>query len=139
MKVNVFVKKLGKNRINRTPLCFEYADDIHTVRDLLKETVRIQIEAYQKGQKDTELGRLFSPTEQESLADTGKIGFGIHYNTNKPDPAKAIETAWLCFEDGIVAVFADGEKLESLDAPVNLKDESELVFIRMTMLAGRMW
>ncbi|MBF1704203.1 MAG: hypothetical protein HXO79_04185, partial [Selenomonas sp.] len=44
------------------------------------------------------------------------------------------------FEDGIYRIFVNGEELgETCDTPVTLKENDEITFVRLTMLAGRMW
>lgn len=139
MKVKIYVKKLGKNRPKAVPITYDYPASIHTVKDLLKETVRINLEAYKKGSQDTDIARVLTKEEIEDQAESGKIAFGIHYNTKEAEFETAVENAWQCFEDGITALFVDGERLENLETPVGLHEESELTFIRLTMLAGRMW
>lgn len=139
MTTKIYIKKLGKNRADAVPMLYEYPDSVHTVRELLRETVRLNLAEYGKGKREDGLLQVLSGKEQEAQAGTGKISFGIHYNTNKPDLEKAVENAWQCFEDGIAALFVDGVRMEKLEAPVLLKEDSELVFVRMTLLAGRMW
>ena len=98
MKVKIYVKKLGKNRPKAVPITYDYPASIHTVKDLLKETVRINLEAYKKGSQDTDIARVLTKEEIEEQAESG-----------------------------------------NLETPVGLHEESELTFIRLTMLAGRMW
>lgn len=138
MKVNIFVKKLGKNRKNIEPVCYEYPDSVKTVRDLLTETVRINMEEYKKGHSG-ELIKVLSKENIEAMAEEGKITFGISYDNRQADFRKAVENACQCLEDGIVVLFADGRRLDSLEDEVFLKENSGLIFIRMTMLAGRIW
>ena len=52
---------------------------------------------------------------------------------------KALDTAYLAFEDGLYCIFINDEQTEKLDDSLNLKDGDILTFIRLTMLAGRMW
>lgn len=139
MKVNIHIKKLGKNRPGTEAICYEYPDNMHTVRELLRETVRINLEKFRLGHEDAEIFQVLSKEKIEEQAQAGKIGFGVHYNTAKQDFRKAVENAWQCFEDGIAVLFIDGKKMETLDEEISLMENSELTFIRMTMLAGRMW
>lgn len=139
MNVNIFIKKLGKNRKNVEPICYDYPDTIHTVKDLLKETVHINAEQYKKGHEQKEVFKVLTKEEITDQAEAGKVTFGIPYDFKEPDIQKAVENAWQCFADGIVVLFADGKKLEHLEDELLLKENSELIFIRMTMLAGRMW
>ena len=36
-------------------------------------------------------------------------------------------------------IFLEGKRLETLEERIALREDSELTFVRMTMLAGRMW
>lgn len=139
MKVKIFIKKLGKNRKNVEPVCYDYPDTIHTVKDLIKETVHINFEEYKKGHENKEVFQILTKEEMKEQKEAGKITFGIPYDFKEADYEEAVENAWQCLEDGIVVLFVDGEKLEKLEDKVLLKENSELIFIRMTMLAGRMW
>ena len=49
---------------------------------------------------------------------------------------EAIDTAILAFEDGIYFVFLDDEKIEKIDDLIEVNNDSELMFLRLTMLAG---
>ena len=67
------------------------------------------------------------------------ITFGICYNDKQQDIGKAIENAVQAFKDGIVCVFINDVKLLSADQKIELKEDDVLSFIRLTMLAGRIW
>ena len=43
------------------------------------------------------------------------------------------------FEDGIYRIFLDDRALEQLEEKILLTEGSSLTFVRLTMLAGRMW
>lgn len=144
--------------------CFEKHDQntkVISVRDFLAETVRLTIAEYQKAaesieaQDESEQNRICKKenpetaafllmkalTEEEiaEKAEEGKVSFGVHYNLKKVDEKKAVENAWQCFEDGMIAFFADGERFEDMEKRVLLHEGSEVTFIRLTFLAGRMW
>ena len=73
------------------------------------------------------------------MADIGRITFGICYGDKQQDVQKAVDNAVQAFKDGIVCVFVNDEKLLSADQKIELKEDDVLSFIRLTMLAGRMW
>ena len=73
------------------------------------------------------------------MADVGKIAFGINYGEKKPDLQQAIETALQAFADGIYRVFLNEEELTALDQQITLNAEDTLTFVRLTLLAGRMY
>ena len=68
----------------------------------------------------------------------GKVGDEVH-GDKKANLEKALDTAYLAFEDGLYCIFINDEQSEKLDDSLNLKDGDILTFIRLTMLAGRMW
>lgn len=77
--------------------------------------------------------------EIEDKAEAGKISFGTVYGDRKADFKKAQDNAIQCFEDGIYRIFLDNRPLESLDEPIEITGETVFTFVRLTMLAGRMW
>lgn len=139
MKVRIQVKKIGKNRGSIVPVIYEYPETADTVRKLLEETVRINRKAYGERRKHTEVEAVLSGENIEEQARGGKVTFGLSRKDKVPEFREAVENTWQCFEDGIVVVFLDGKKLERLEEKMELRENSELVFVRMTMLAGRMW
>ena len=52
------------------------------------------------------------------------------------DPEQAVATALQGFEDGLYLVMIDGVEQRDLNASVFVTDASQLVFIRLTFLAG---
>ena len=52
---------------------------------------------------------------------------------------QAVENALQSFEDGIYRIFLNDRPLERLDEGIRIMDEDSLTFVRLTMLAGRMW
>ena len=66
-------------------------------------------------------------------------GFGVNYGDRKADPESAVNHAIQSFEDGIYRIFLDDRALEQLEEKILLTEGSSLTFVRLTMLAGRMW
>jgi len=64
-----------------------------------------------------------------------------------PDLDKSIETALLAYFDGLVCIFINDEiqdfrpeKVEDLkECKIELKENDTITFVRLAMLAGRMW
>ena len=63
----------------------------------------------------------------------------MDYNEQKQDLEKAIENALQSYEDGIYRVFVNDEEMGEIESEIELKEKDELTFVRLTMLAGRMW
>jgi len=76
--------------------------------------------------KPTTPGRRFS-----SVSDFVEI--------TRDTPEKSLEHMHQAFVDGLFRVFADGEELTQWEGPLALHEDSELVFIRFTMLTGLCW
>ena len=72
-------------------------------------------------------------------AQAGKVTYGDSMDDRKADAEKAVLNALQCFDDGIVALFADGVRYTRREKQIPLKDQSEVTFVRLTFLAGRMW
>lgn len=139
MKIYVQMKTVGKKKPVFTDVPYEIGNDVKTLRELLVELVKIEVEAYIKKGTDTQLTAFLSDEEIKDQAAAGKVGFGRIYSDKKPDVSKAVENAWSCFEDGLVRVFCGEQELEELDGAIEIKDGDQFTFIRLTFLAGRLW
>lgn len=82
---------------------------------------------------------MLSNAQIDDMAHIGKIAFGIVYGEKAPDVGKSIETAMLGFQDGLFRVFLGDTELTELDEKLELQEGDMVTFIRLTMLAGRMW
>ena len=139
MELNVNVKSVSgkKNRITSIPV--SYSRDEMTVRELIEETVQFCVSDYNKRKENGELLRALLPQEIDDKAAQGKISFGMVYGEKDADLKKATNDAVEAFADGVVAIFADERRLESLDEQLKLNEIQSLTFIKLAMLAGRMW
>lgn len=139
MELNVNVKSVSgkKNRIITIPVT--YSRDEMTVRELIEETVQFCVSNYNKRKENGEFLRALLPHEIEDKAAQGKISFGMIYGEKDADLKKAKDDAARAFSDGVVAIFADEKRLESLDEELKLNEIQSLTFIKLVMLAGRMW
>lgn len=140
MQVQVNVKHMGrrKNAIETHPY------EIGEVRDvgaLITAFVTAEVARFNARAEAGETALTYLTNAQISDgAAAGKVAFGTDYNGKVQDLAAAVENAHQCFVDGIYRIFVNGEELEdALDAPVLLKENDEITFVRLTMLAGRMW
>lgn len=137
MKVNIKGITKGKGKINTVTIPCE--EELSTVRALLTYMVRYCVRAYNDRKENGELLKILGKEEIGNKAATGKIGFGVNYGDKKPKLDEAIENALQCYEDGMVVLFIDNKKTEKLDEAITVNDDTELTFVRLTMLAGRMW
>ena len=102
------------------------------------------VELFIERQKLSKSGAVPDPISEEnikSMAEIGKIAFGYIYNDKEPDVEKAVDTALLAFKDGMVRLFINGVEAEYKEegTPISLSEGEEVTFVRLAMLAGRMW
>ena len=148
MILNVNIKQMGKKGRRIMPVPFEYDRCPETAEELIEETVKIMLSAFKERQKkstEENIPDFLSEETIKSMAEIGKVAFGYIYNEKEQDEAKAIETAKLAFIDGMVRIFINGEEAEYKEenkesgTPINLSEDDEVTFVRLAMLAGRMW
>lgn len=139
MRVLVNMKKLGKRKNSIEKVPYELDRKPSTVKELIEEMVTVCVRDYNKRKESEELLTSLSLREIENQAESGKISFGVNYGEKNADEKNAIENALQCFEDGIYRIFNNGVQIEKLNEEIELNEDSELTFVRLTMLAGRMW
>lgn len=163
MKIKVNVKKIGRKKAAVQEAVYEIGGRPSTVRELILAVTESCAGEYNRrlrgqasGKEGCEPGRwessgeepgreiaglfgILSPEEIEDKARTGKVGFGVNYGGKPADIVKAQENAIQCFEDGIYRIFMDDKPLEELDEVIQVTEEQVFTFVRLTMLAGRMW
>ena len=139
MKVYVNVKQIGKKKNKIDKKEYEINEEIKTVKELLTEFVTINVKKFNEGSTENNIVPYLTDKKINDLSDAGKISFGVDYNEQKQDLEKAIENALQSYEDGIYRVFVNDEELGKINGKATLKENDELTFVRLTMLAGRMW
>ncbi|GGG07493.1 hypothetical protein GCM10010912_60170 [Paenibacillus albidus] len=139
MKLYVTVKSLGKRRPVLERRKLELVNTPQTLRELIVEVVSEQVQKLQDKQGQGGIIPFLTGDEIGERGDNGKVGFGTVYNETGPDQDKAVAAALLAFEDGLYKVFVGEKECTALDGPLQMEEGDDLVFIRFTMLAGRMW
>jgi hypothetical protein len=139
VKVYFNVKQAGarKNYISKKE--FNLSTNPKTLRQLLAEIIKNEVEYFNAKNKQQMLLGYLTSEEIETRLQAGRVSFGERYNQEDADYNKALETALLAYEDGIFRVFIGEKEAGMLDDSLELKEEDVLTFIRLTMLAGRMW
>lgn len=135
MKVFVNLKSIGKKKQGLTKKEYVLPEDIRTVKDLILAFVRICVKDF----NEKELFSYLTREEIEEASDIGKIHFGDKENQAKQDETKAIENALTSYEDGIYRIFIGERECGDSSENITLSEGDELSFIKLTMLAGRMW
>ncbi|UPK44842.1 MULTISPECIES: hypothetical protein [Paenibacillus] len=139
MIVWITVKSLGKRKPALAKQAAELPETTNTLRQLIKNMVAQQVKTTQHKKNDAEWLAYLMPEDIQEQAAAGKVGFGAIYNDGVPDVEGAMATAVTAYEDGLFKVFLNDEELQGLDEPLILQEDDNVVFIRFTMLAGRLW
>ena len=137
MKIIINVKGLSRKKVIHQEEV-ELANKVSTTKDLITELVKINVEKFNKKIDDKDILSIMTNEYIAEAARSGKIGDEVH-GDKKANLKKALDTAYLAFEDGLYCIFINDEQSEKLDDSLNLKDGDILTFIRLTMLAGRKW
>ena len=137
MKIIINVKSLSRKKVIHQEEV-ELTNNISTTKDLITELVKINVEKFNKKIDDKNILSIITNENIAKAARIGKIGDEVH-GDKKANLEKALDTAYLAFEDGLYCIFINDEQTEKLDDSLNLKDGDILTLIRLTMLAGRMW
>jgi len=111
----------------------------HTFRELIEESVKSCISAYKARANNAKNPTSLTDEQFDGMREIGKFAFGVHYNENEIDEAKAIETAIDAVTDGLVRVFKGNDEITDLDAEIEIAEGDVFTFVRLTMLSGRMW
>ena len=138
MTVYLKIKALAKRKPLIERAAFDIDKPITTSKELVEYIVRRNVEDYNKKDVDAPLFQYLTSDELEDSAKTGKIGFKDRKNEKAQDAGKAVENALSCFDDGIFKLFINDEEAAFADS-ISLKENDEITFIRLAMLAGRLW
>lgn len=139
MEIKVNIKYMGKKKKSVEPKIYQLMSAPSTVKELILAVTQAGVEDYNLRQENKELLTCLTRQEIEDKAEAGKISFGTIYGDRKADLKEAQDNAIQCFEDGIYRIFLDNRPLEFLDEPIEITGETVFTFVRLIMLAGRMW
>lgn len=139
MHVYVNVKQLGKRKNTVEKKSFELASVPVNTAQLITAVVVRQVDEYNQRLSQNDVLKYLTTEEMEDKSASGKISFDINYNNLPAEAYKATQNALLSFQDGIFRVFINDRELETLEQTILLNENDEITFIRLTMLAGRMW
>lgn len=134
-KLTIQLKKLGKKKLQT--LNYDFNQEMTSLQMLISEIVKIEVQKFNEKLENPTITSFLSIEAIEQQSQEGKVAFGDNYNHTKAIESEAIENALLAFQDGMFTVFIDDEEIQSLTTPIQLLEESEVVFLRMTFLTGR--
>ena len=139
MTIKVNIKQLGKKKNKIAGVAFPLEHEPRTVRELIRECVRTCVSRYVERAEKSDTPDPLTSEQISDMSEIGKIAFGINYGDKLPDEEKAVTDAYQAYEDGLFRVFIGENEAGEIDSPVNINEGSEVTFIRLVMLAGRMW
>lgn len=139
MEILVNIKQIGKkkNKVDKMP--FHLDNTPRTVKELIKESVHTCVSEYNDRFRKGEQYRALTEEDIQSMSEVGKIAFGINYGGKEADEAEAVENAVQSYVDGLYRIFIGEEDAGDIDSEIELGENSEVTFIRLTMLSGRIW
>lgn len=136
MKVYISAKQI-KKRGNQVAACpYDLLTTPNTLRQLISILVSDSVEGYNRRLQNKEGNGILTKDDIDDLSQVGKIGFGIPFGTRQADLQDALDTALQGFEDGLYRFFVGEQEIETLDAPLQLKEEDTITIIRLVMLTG---
>lgn len=139
MKLKVNIKKIGKSRHPVQEAIYEIPGRPENVRELIEAMTTECVKLYNQRMDRPQLLRCLTSDEINDQAAAGKVGFGAHYGEQRADLESSVNHAIQSFEDGIYRIFLNDRELKQLEERILLTEGSSLTFVRLTMLAGRMW
>ncbi len=107
-----------------------------TLRELIARIVHAEVEAFEARQRARRVVRFLTDQEIRDGAARGRVDPGGREPSAPADVESAVAAALQGFEDGLYLVILDGEEQRDLDAQVYLTEDSRIVFLRLTFLAG---
>lgn len=147
MELTIQIKQAGKKENKIITQTFLLPVIPKTIHELLTYTIKffytdykeksVTLEAYENNINPK---RIYDNQDEiEAQASEGKINFFLAKNISSISEKEAIKIAIQAFEDGLIAVFIDNQRYESLFDSINLCGKEIITFVRLTMLAGRSW
>lgn len=147
MELLVQIKQAGKKENQIKTAKLHIRKDPKTIKELLVYTVEA---TYWSFDSKIRMKEAFDASEvdsimvlsEEQIADmsvTGKISSSILNDTKTIPLEQAIDTTLQAFEDGLIAVFIDKQRYESLSDVIALTGTEVITFVKLTMLSGRLW
>lgn len=139
MKIYVKIKQLGKikDTIGRREYDLPFEGEI-SLRKFITYFVIEEVKRTQSKSKEDGIFQYLSSEDIEKLKNSGKVSFDVNYDKNHSDN-KAVKIAIESYEDGLYRVFQGNDEIKNLDEIISFSQECEFTFIKLTMLAGRLW
>jgi len=136
--IYIKIKSIAKRKLVVDGIPFVVDGNIVTSNDLVEYVVRQMVREYNRMSMDKSPLPYLTDDEIANRKSAGKIGFDERKNESDQDEDGAVENALLCFFDGIFRMFVNEEEV-TMGQDIKLSEGDEITFVRLTMLAGRLW
>lgn len=140
-KINIYVtvKSLAKKKAYIDKIRIEISQKPNSLRELITQIVSNNVKDFNDKKVEMQLCNYISKDDIELQSKSGKVGFNTKYNDKQADEKEAVDIAITAFEDGLYRIFIDDEEVDQLDAQLSCRNDAEVAFVKLTMLAGRLW
>ena len=139
MNIKVNIKQLGKKRAAVEAENFPLETCPETIKDLIAASVHTCVNDYNERVRKGETASPLTEEEITGMSQIGKIAFGINYGGKEANEEEAVKAALLAYEDGLFRIFLGENEAGGLDDSINLTENDDVTFIKLTMLSGRLW
>lgn len=136
MRIQISAKQIHKKKQNVASYVWELPDQPDDLRGLIRMLVLSGVSEYNRRVNECQTPQSLSASQMEDLGLVGKIGFGIPFDKREANPEDALETALQGFRDGLYRVFIGDREIESLEEPLDLREDDTITIIRLVMLTG---
>jgi hypothetical protein len=138
MQIQLKIKQAGKRKwiLDNCPIDIELKGNITTLEELISQIVWQQVNDYNAKIIEKQIVDFLTTDQIEAKANTGKVGFGAIYHEGKADVKVAVKNALYAFIDGLYAVAINKKAISDLKEEIVLKENYEMIFIKLTLLRG---
>lgn len=109
-----------------------------SLRQLIEHAVRFEIERFRRRQTKWLMNSVLTSDQIQALARKGKVNESNPELEVTVDAGEASRMAVSAFEEKAYLVLVDGRRLTRLDERVPLGSDSEVAFLRLARLTGRL-
>ncbi|HEX4750330.1 MAG TPA: hypothetical protein VH302_12370 [Bryobacteraceae bacterium] len=135
--LTVRAKVIGRRDPSFAHLELDPDEPLDSVRDLLAAVVRAELDNFKTRKENAQYLRLLTERDIENGYDLGKIvSGGQDADERAPSLEQAIDAVVTGFHDGLYYMFLNDSQVESLEQPVPAREVADVLFVRLTPLAG---
>ncbi|SCY97261.1 MULTISPECIES: hypothetical protein [unclassified Lysinibacillus] len=132
-------KVIGKKSRKLQKIPFSIDEPVTTLQDLLVQLVTQQVQQFNEKMVDTPLHLYLTDQQLDDATQYGKVHFGEKKNDSLQSVDQAMSNMLQAFQDELFLVLHNEEWLDSLTTPLTIQEDDVFTFIKLTMLAGRIW